>query len=297
MHRSGTSATAGVLGHLGLGAPAPDDMVPATVRNRRGHWESKGLTSFNEHLLAHIGGTWSAPPAPAADWPTDPALEGWREQAAGLFRATFGARPLAWKDPRTCIVLPFWQRVIDPPTAAVFVFREPLEVAGSLRSRNGFEITHGLALWERYVRSAATNLEGIPTLAVDYAGLLENPEAFCAALVSFLARVGVRVDADAPAQAVVSLDAGLRHERAGPTSPAPPASDALDVFAALRAGQGVHEPWRAPDIGDEPAWVGEVLAMRREYEAIRRELVLFRRSRAYKLARTVATVRNRLARR
>ena len=297
MHRSGTSATAGVLGHLGLGAPPADDLVPATARNMRGHWESKGLTSFNEQLLVHVGGTWSAPPALGAGWLSDATLEGFRDEAAQLFRATFGARPLAWKDPRTCIVLPFWQRVVDPPTAAVFVYREPLEVAGSLRSRNAFEITHGLALWERYVRAAAANLEGIPTLAIDYAALLEDPGAFCGALVSFLESVGVTVGDDARADAVASLDADLRHERAGPTSQTPPSSDATDVFATLRASQGVHHPWRAPDLGSEPAWVGDVLAMRLAYETTRRELMMFRRSRAYKFARTVATMRHRVTRR
>src|SRR5580698_8666659 len=73
MHRSGTSATCGLLCHLGLGAPREGDRLRATNANERGFWESKSLNRFDERLLAHLGGSWLAPPTLAPGWEDDSA--------------------------------------------------------------------------------------------------------------------------------------------------------------------------------------------------------------------------------
>ena len=92
---------------------------------------------------------------------------------------------MVWKDPRNCITLPFWRTVIDPPLAAVFVCRDPQEVARSLVARDGVTLTYGLALWDRYVRSASTNLAGLPTFVADYARILQNPEIWMTEIAEF----------------------------------------------------------------------------------------------------------------
>jgi hypothetical protein len=93
---------------------------------------------------------------------------------------------MAWKDPRNCITLPFWRTVAGPPVAAVFVYRDPVEVAGSLHVREGIGVTYGLALWDRYVRSACANLVGLPTMVADYARMLDEPAAWIRELEDFL---------------------------------------------------------------------------------------------------------------
>ncbi len=164
MHRSGTSAVAGMLGRLGLCVPWGDDLIPATATNAGGHWESKQLVGLNHRLLARHGGTWSAPPDLSAGWEFDPGLDDLAREAAALFESSLGSRPAAWKDPRLCVVLPFWQRVVRPPTAAVFVYREPLEVAASLTARNGFQRLHGCAYAERCPRAEARCRAEAPAL-------------------------------------------------------------------------------------------------------------------------------------
>src|SRR4029453_5698696 len=56
-----------------------------------------------------------------------------------------------WKDPRTSLTLPFWQQLL-PELKTVVVVRNPLEVAHSMRERNGISYSFGLRLWEIYNR-------------------------------------------------------------------------------------------------------------------------------------------------
>ena len=214
MHRGGTSATAGLLGQLGLGMPRIEDRLKAKPRNERGHWESKSLNRFDERLLNSLGGSWIAPPVLDANWEQDATIASLRSEASTLFSASFGSRPVAWKDPRSSILLPFWRTVIRPPAAAVLVYRDPLEVAASLANRNRVRVTHGLALWERYMRSASANLEGLPTYLVSYQSLIESSDRRCGELIDFLADVSVSVDPSVKANAVRFMDPGLRHELA-----------------------------------------------------------------------------------
>jgi hypothetical protein len=85
--------------------------------------------------------------------------------------------PVAWKDPRVCLLLPYWRSVLPSPLAALFVWRAPLAVAHSLRQRDGMPTLEGLALWERYNRTALEGLEGVDTLVVQYESLIEDAGA------------------------------------------------------------------------------------------------------------------------
>src|SRR5580704_15895296 len=178
MHRSGTSATTAGLAALGLATPSQSDRMASSQWNERGNFESRALTDLNDRLLFARGGTWSGPPALDPGWETDPTLDRWRPRARASFARVFPSRPLVWKDPRNCLTLPFWRAVIAPPSAAVFIYRDPLEVARSLEAREGVSVTYGLALWDRYVRSACANLVGLPTMLADYARILDHPSAW-----------------------------------------------------------------------------------------------------------------------
>jgi hypothetical protein len=260
MHRSGTSATAGLLSHLGLGAPKVDDLLRETPGNVRGNWESTSLNLFDERLLNRLGGNWLAPPALPPGWQNDSALDSLKAEAFGLFAAAFGPRPIVWKDPRVSIVLPFWRTIVRSPAAAIFVYRDPSEVAASLHARDKLRTTHALALWERYLRSAAANLDGIPTFVLSYASLLESPDKWCDEIVAFLTDVSITIDRSRVPHATGWLDHELRHERATDAGPTLPGSVA-DLLRDLNSLEGPHHPWAAPDLGAEPAWVDDILAI------------------------------------
>jgi hypothetical protein len=293
MHRSGTSATAGVLGRLGLESPAADELIPATRTNEQGHYESKALVRFNERLLSTLGGTWAAPPTLAPEWERGVALTELRSEAADTFATVFPPGTAAWKDPRNCIVLPFWQAVLGPRSAAIFVYRDPLEVARSLESRDGLRLTHGLALWERYVRAASANLDGVPTLCTDYGRLLEDPRAWCADAVAFLAQIGVPVDAAQADRAGVSVDGALRHQRAAVTDRRLAGDSQTLILQTLRSLDGPHHRWRSPDLGTESDEVDDILAMRLQFDLLARANRSMRASRAYRFASAVGRLRGR----
>jgi hypothetical protein len=298
MHRSGTSAITGLMGHLGLAVPSGDDlMARSRPANERGHWESLSLVDFNNRLLNHLDGSWSAPPHLEPGWEDGPSLETWRREARSLFDTTFPSRPLVWKDPRTCVLLPFWRTVLDPPLVAVFVMRDPMEVARSLQARNHMPFTYGLAIWERYLRRASADLHGIPTFATEYSESLSDPEAWCGRLVDFLGRCGVQVPASTTHDAVGFLDADLRHHQSEPEAGADMPASTLEVWERLRAGSGEHLPWHAPDLSPEPRWVDDVLVLARRAEMARERVRSLQRSRAYRFAQSVTRWRDRALRR
>lgn len=296
MHRSGTSTTTGMLGRLGLAMPPDGDRVPADDSNERGHWESRSLIRVNNRLIRHFGGTLYSPPNLPTGWEDAAELDQMRADAVRRFAACFPSRPLAWKDPRTCITLPFWLTAVEPPAAAVFVVRDPLEVARSLRLRSDIRVVHGLASWERYVRAAATNLRGIPTLAAEYGRILADPSGWADELAEFLRSLGVEVFPDAVRDAASFVDPSLHHQRATDDHPDAVTVASRELFELLRARTGVHDPWTVPELGPEPEWVHDVLTLARDNETLRVRLASLQRSRAYRAAERFWHLRGLLGR-
>jgi hypothetical protein len=175
MHRSGTSALAGLL--VRLGAAAPKTLMGASESNARGHWESEAFCALNDRLLAAAGATWSDPRR------IDPAFFGpaarrFGAEFAKLVAQEFGRAPLVCiKDPRICRLLPFWLPQLaacDVAPRIVFVLRHPLEVALSLKARNGFAIGRSLDLWLRYNLDAELHTRHLPRAFVRYEDLLDD---------------------------------------------------------------------------------------------------------------------------
>lgn len=295
MHRSGTSATTGSLAALGIAAPTGTDITRASSDNERGNFESRSLRGFNDRLLQFLGGTWSGPPELQPGWESDHALDIWRARAAESFAQSFPSRPMVWKDPRNCITLPFWRTVVGLPAAAVFVYRDPLEVAGSLQARDGVGMTLGLALWDRYVRSACVNLVGLPTIVAAYNRILDRPSAWIKELGTFLEGIGAPVDTLSAQPAIASLASDLRHQHA-PVDRQPGLWESqYEVIEVLRKLDGPHQTWNSPNLGPAPLWVDDVLALRLGADKARRQLAdserLARTSRTFRISRFFGNLR------
>lgn len=251
MSRSGTSVTARVLDVLGVYLGADEELMPAAAENNpAGFWEHQGIADLNEEILAVLGGAprqrWRHPPVLRAGWERDSRLEQLRGEAASMLRRSFGGRPLwGWKDPRTCLTLPFWRRVLaDLPGVEsrlryVICLRHPLEVAASLRARDDIAEEESLALWLRYMRDALAHTAGEPRAFVSYDAYFADGRAQVARLAEFLGRPGPSLEEEAAIAA--HLDDGLRHHRAdsqGIDSELP--SEVRDLYARLAelAAQG-----------------------------------------------------------
>jgi hypothetical protein len=167
MHRSGTSALARVVNLLGFHVGDEGALVRPSAANPAGHWEVEALSQFNAELLVALDGTGSAPPAAAADELSALAGGEWGTRAKELIDESFAGRPWVWKDPRLCLLLPFWRRVLDEAPTVVATVRNPLEVADSLEVRSGLPTAYALALWERYQRRALLDGDEVPVLGID----------------------------------------------------------------------------------------------------------------------------------
>jgi hypothetical protein len=149
--------------------------------NPAGFWEHTGVIALNDELLGRLGGAWFAPPALKAGWHADPGLDDLRSRGRELVQRDLAtAEVWAWKDPRTCITLPFW-RTIVPSSLHVVCLRGPAATARSLAgirwANRHFEDTElaGLDLWLRYTAEALEHTEGMRRLLVFYDDLVEAP--------------------------------------------------------------------------------------------------------------------------
>ena len=269
MHRSGTSALTGALGRLGLSLPAARDLVSGRYDNPV-HYESAALTALNDVVLSALHGSWSAPPTLAPGWEDHATLAPLRAPAATAARRAFPAPgPLVWKDPRLCLLLPWWRGVLPSPLSVLLVWRSPSAVARSLGRRQGFVESLGLALWERYVHDALAALDGHGAYVVRYEELVAHPASELAAARAWLRSRGVALEeGDAAleeAAASVSPGAAGRTEGgdAGHEDDDGVLGPAVEALGALR---GAHEHLRSPSLPAAPSWMADAIGQRHEYE-------------------------------
>jgi hypothetical protein len=290
MHRSGTSATAHMLVELGLSTPPSGDLIGAGPFNQRGYWETTTVSRFDELILRQLGGTWSAPPRSGPGWPDadDPAMGALRGRAVEISETILAHPPLVMKDPRLCLTLPFWRRVLPSEPVAVLVYRDPLEVALSLLERDGFPLTLGLALWQRYVRESFASVEGLPVLVVEYAQALRDPPALVAEVSAFLDAHGITTGSHRAQGAAAVFAAELRHHRSDALHGALRA-DQQDLLDVLRSRRGAFDSWHAPALPAEPSWVGDVIELSWSGQVVtaamqvsRQELKWLQRSRLFR---------------
>jgi hypothetical protein len=255
MHRSGTSALTRALGLLGPSTGKRSAVMGAAPSNATGHWELTALTETSDALLGLFGGRWSAPPPLSVDDLIRTVDEPIGEEARALVDTLLPEVPWAWKDPRLCLTLPFWEAVLGARHAKVVSLRHPLEVAASLQRRNGFSMAYGLALWERYLRSMWANLEGSKVMVVDYDTVLDERRACVDQLADYVEQcTGIAAPAAARAVATTSLDSAQRHHVLPDADLAvhPDATpQQCELYERSRALIGEHERLPAVGVADE----------------------------------------------
>lgn len=292
--RSGTSATAGLLLNLGLTGPRPDDLLPASSSNESGHWESRTMISCDVQLLHAVGANHYAPPPVGTRFDGVRNYAEVRDKALRWFADAYEGRPMMVKDPRLCATLPFWRDVLPVPMAAVLVLRDPLEVSRSRQARDDVPVTLGLAIWDRYIRSVSVVLDGLPTLVMEYDGMLADPRRATEEMSHFLRGVGVDVTPEQTEAAAAHLNPTLRHQKSENDEYKDLARVQRQLFDALVGLTGVHESWHPPpDFPPSPVWVEDVLRLRREYQNASRELRKLRRSRANRISAALGRLTHR----
>ncbi len=156
MHRSGTSALAGVLARLGC--DLPQTLMPTNDFNAKGYYESLRLYEMNDAILRSGGAQWDDWQPFNPDWETSHRAEEFLATGAEVLTEEYGtSRMFVLKDPRMCVLMPFWNRLFEQeeitPTY-VHIHHSPMEVATSLHTREGLPLTYGVLLWLRHVLDA-----------------------------------------------------------------------------------------------------------------------------------------------
>lgn len=295
-HRSGTSALTGGMGALGLALPRDEDRLEWAESNPD-HFESVGMLLFDERVLQSLGGTWQRPPEIPEVWADSAAARGFDAQAAvAAARAFPPSGPLVWKDPRACLLLPYWRRVIDGPLAVVFVWRDPLAVARSLATRNGFNLFHGVALWEHYNLAALHALKGMEVLATSYEALVERPDDVyrrIAAWLDSLEQLAPWRGTWNVERAIATVDTHYRHEAGDSTWPYLESQhQLLDVLGRLDGAHASFDPGPLPTASP---WASGLLDMAGRVTA-ERALKEVYNSRSWKLTKPLRYVANRASR-
>ena len=251
MHRSGTSAITGALSQLQVQLPDTADLMHGK-RDNPAHYESVALTEITNSMIKKLGRSWSSPPRLEGDWAARFSLDGFVARAEAATWVAFPHRgPVLWKDPRLCLLLPFWRQVLPGPLNVLFIWRSPLAVARSLRHRNHFRLSKGLALWNRYNRDALRALTGMSVLVLQYEEAVADPHAVCAEAADWLdGRLGPTASPrrDGVLAAAATVSPSLCHQR-GTGQVSGYYSDLVDVLTRLR---GTHQRFEPPVLG--PAW-------------------------------------------
>ena len=176
MHRSGTSAMAGVLAQCGLGLP--ESLIAPSESNERGFFESSAINELNNRTLADFNQTWLSL-APVTDdcWRTAKLARRKKELAALVAKEFASTTVPIIKDPRICRLLPLWDqalRQVSDNVRVAFIIRQPTEVASSLNRRNQIEAEFGLLLWARYNLDAEYHSRQMRRQFVTFDGLLSD---------------------------------------------------------------------------------------------------------------------------
>ncbi|MEO6317455.1 MAG: glycosyltransferase [Acidimicrobiales bacterium] len=267
MHRSGTSSVTRLLNLAGAYFGPEGMATEANDENPKGFWERRDIRAVCDGLLQGAGFDWWK----IADFDPGQIPEPVLQENLAAFRRIVleldAHRPWVVKEPRLSLVVPLLRPTLEAPVF-VHVAREPVEIAESLASRNGFPVPVGLALWEAYTAAALAASRSDPRVLVSYGALLRDPVTTTATLLEELAAFGVqrlRMPSEREITAFVSPTLHRHHQ---------PASDRGGYLNAAQAAlAGSHDGGRLPDPQDSPLLVSPgAVATLRAFEASRADV-------------------------
>jgi hypothetical protein len=221
MHRSGTSMLAGLL-HTSAGYTVGGPLIGSAFDNEKGFFERIDIVLQNDQFM-NDQQIWWASDVYHYDW--EKAL---RDKESGAISFENGKKGLKFlndpnnapwmqKDPRMCITLKTWLKLMNTEPAILFTYRHPLEVALSLKKREqNFTLEHGLRLWIVYNMRAVQNSKGLCMVKSSNDAIMANPLHEIQRIQNELTNTcGVPAPPDNISQADVDkfIDPALQHNR------------------------------------------------------------------------------------
>lgn len=180
MHRSGTSMLSGLL-HMSAGYTVGGPLIGGAFDNEKGFFERVDVVLQNDEFMRKQRISWASNVI-NYDW--EQALKDKQSGAVTFEKGQTGLKflndpanaPWLQKDPRMCITLKTWLKLLQHEPAVVFTYRNPLEVAMSLKKREkNFTLEHGLRLWIVYNMRAIQNSNGLCVVRSSNDAILADP--------------------------------------------------------------------------------------------------------------------------
>jgi hypothetical protein len=212
-----------------------DGLLAGAPSNVKGYWERRAILEVNDAVLHAMGGWYDDPPALEPGWHECVSLAVLKRRAARVMSDTFGGSELwGFKDPRTCLTLPFWRDVL-PPMRYVICVRHPAEVAASFaRSRSESAAPQRWeTLWLRSLANALIETGESPRTLIFYDDYFSALGAQLERLAQFIGRPLTR---EVTTAAELFVERQLRHHwhvSNAHRSRNVPRSDALELYDAL----------------------------------------------------------------
>jgi Uncharacterized protein conserved in bacteria len=179
MHRSGTSVMTRGLQTLGVHL-GQNLMEPMPDVNPKGFWEDMDIYQLNEEMLHALGTEWYHS-APLSQAQIDQLIDnGYLVKAIDLLKSKrIDSHPFAFKDPRLCRLLMFWQEALKQASGSVaymLAIRNPVSIADSLQKRDGMDRTQSYLLWLTHTLNSVLLTNGQMRVIVNYDRLIKTPE-------------------------------------------------------------------------------------------------------------------------
>jgi len=168
MHRSGTSFLARALNLRGVYLGEYEDFVsdqwrPA-IDNLKGHWENKKFLDLADKTLSFSKGSWNKIPTKVkVNFKIGNDIKKFSKILVENSVIATGI-----KDPRLLLCLDAWQNYIPKNFLIIAIFRNPLKVCESLKTRNRFSYEKSLSLWEQYNLRLLNYLERFNGFLLDF---------------------------------------------------------------------------------------------------------------------------------
>ena len=174
MHRSGTSMVARLLNMMGAYFATETTAMLPTAANPKGYWEREDIRQLNDQVIQSLGMSWDNISDFNHQLLTQELQLPFHDSAQKIIFSLETRRPWMVKDPRLCLLLPLWQPLLEIPVC-VYVYRSPIQVAQSLKQREGFPLILGIALWEKYNSYGLANCADMPRILVSHQELITQP--------------------------------------------------------------------------------------------------------------------------
>jgi hypothetical protein len=194
MHRSGTSAVAGILHLNGVLMGSEKTFRPKPLpQNPKGFYENFDFRKVNDMILSHRNYDVKSYSLDIPDVEATGRLK--RKMRNLLLKYSTNYQSWGWKDPRTCLTLNLWLDELKglgllTETRILLVVRNEFSVARSLYRRNELPHEVGLKLWMSYYMRAleAADRYNVRVMYYRYEDLVNDSVESCRSIFASLGR-------------------------------------------------------------------------------------------------------------